>query len=144
MTKVSPPPITEGIVTADLNTALPWIMFFNALWQGDTGTDWTPTFVSMGSTGTPTYSGTVFRIGQRLCYFRITVTPATDTSATAGTTYCDNFPLTITTDGSCAAVSGSVGSADSGICVASTNRIYVPGWTTITVPVTITGFIEAK
>lgn len=143
MTKVSPPPITEGLVTQDLNTALPWIMFFNGIWNGDTGTDWTPTFVSLASTGTPTHTGTVFRIGQRLAYFRVTITPATDTTATAGTTYIDNFPLSITTDGTCLAVSGTAGSAG-GACVASSNRIYVPGWTSVTTPVTITGFIEAK
>lgn len=125
------------------NATLPWILFFNNIWNGDTGQDWTPTFISMGSTGTPTYTGRIYRIGQRLAYFTITVTPATDTTSTAGTTYCDNFPMTLSANGTCLAASGVVGSSG-GMCLASSNRIYVPGWTAITIPVTIAGLVEAR
>ena len=144
MTRISPPPINEPIVDGYGNTSLPWILFFNNLWNGDTGDDWTPTFVSMGSTGTPTYTGKIYRIGQRLAYFTITVTPATDTTSTAGTTYCDNFPMTLSSDGACLAASGFVGSETAGMCKSSSNRIYPPAWAAITVPVTIAGLVEAR
>lgn len=140
---VSAPPIKDKIVDKDGNMSISWILFFNELWNGDVGKSWTPTFVSMGATGTPTYSGVFYRISQRLVYFRIIVTPDTDTTATAGVTYCDNLPVELAANGTCIASSGVVGS-DGGMCLASTNRIYVPGWSAITVPVTIAGVIEAR
>lgn len=119
-------------------------MFFQSLYNGDTGTSWTPTFVSMTEVGgAATYTGKIYRIGQRLTYFTIIVTPVTNTTATAGTTYCDNFPLTLDANGTCLASSGVVGSTG-GMCLASSNRIYVPGWAAITTPVTIAGIVEAR
>jgi hypothetical protein len=143
MTKITPPPIYDPVVDEEDKANLSWILFFNGMYQGDAGTTWTPTFVSLGSTGTPTFTGEYFRLSARLIFFRVVVTPATDTTSTAGTTYIDNFPLTIANDGVCHAVSANVGSL-AGMVVKTGNRIYVPGWTAVTVPVTITGTIEAS
>lgn len=142
--KVSAPPIGDKVIDDKGNLTIPWVLFFNGLWQGDTGTSWTPTFVSLTEVGgSATMTGKIYRIGQRLAYFTAIVTPVTNTSATAGTTYISNFPLTLAANGTCLASAGVVGSETSGMCLASSNRIYVPGWTTITTAVTIAGLVEA-
>lgn len=143
MSKVTSPPINEPIIDRDGNMSLSWILFFNQITIGDTGTEWTPNFVGLTQTGTATFSGLYYKINQRLTFFRAVVTPATDTSAVVGVTYIDNFPLNISFNGACLATSGTIGSS-AGSVVASSQRIYMPAWTSITVPVTITGLIEAR
>lgn len=144
MSKVSPPPTYNPLIEDQSgNASLRWILFFNSIYTGDTGTDWTPTFTNLTTVGTPTITGRYFRISQNLVYFSVVITPATSTTATAGTTYIDNFPLDITTDGACLAVSGGAGTP-AGQCVASNNRIYVPAWSAVTVPLTIIGLVEAS
>ncbi len=139
----NPPPIYDILVEETGKPKLSWISFFDQMYKGDAGTSWTPTFSGMGTSGTPTYAGKYIRISDYLKYFVITVTPATNTSSTSATTYCDNFPLNVSTDGFCIAVGGSVG-VGLGIVQASTNRIYTPAWTNVTVPVTIMGIVEAS
>ena len=143
MTKQTPPPLFEPIAGDDGLVSLPWVLHFNQGYLGDTGTDWTPVFTSLTSVGTPTITGRYFKLSQTLSYFRIKITPATNTSATAGTTYCDNFPLNFTQDGFTIAVTTNTlfggGSID-----ATAQRIYTPSWTTITSPVTILGVVEAR
>jgi hypothetical protein len=138
-----PPPIQEQLTDDQQALTMPWILFFNQNFTGDLGTSWTPTFTSLTETGTPTITGRYYQISQALCYFNVTITPATDTTATAGTTYINNFPLTASSNGICFAVSGNLGS-NSGMVVASNNRIYVPAWTAVTVPLTIIGIVEAN
>lgn len=145
MTRIPEPPIYQEIAAKeDGKATLPWILFFNSLYNGDTGTAWTPTFQNLTEVGgTSTKVGRYYKIGQGLCFFRVTVTPVTNTSATAGTTYIDNFPLLFTSDSANLAVSGVLGS-NAGMNVASNNRIYPPTWTTLTNPVTIIGFGEVR
>lgn len=145
MTNVAPPPIQE--VLSEEGTGLPtipWILFYTNMFQGDTGTDWTPTFDGLTEVGgAATITGRYFKYNQQLVYFRISVTPATNTSAVAGTTYVNNFPLDVTTDSACSVVSGNLGGV-SGMVVATNNRIYPSAWTTVTVPLTIVGTVEAR
>lgn len=141
MTETTAPPIGDDVINEENKFNLSWILFMNSLFQGDTGTAWTPTFQNLATTGTPTITGRYYRLTKRLVYFSVLITPATDSTATAGTTYIDNFPLTPTGDGICFAVSGALGS-NSGHIVASSNRIYVPGWPAVTVPLTIIGLCE--
>lgn len=143
MVTVKAPPIYEQLSQDDGKATLPWILYFNNLFNGDTGTSWIPTFTSLTITGTPTITGKVYRIGQSLAYFSVRVVPSTDTTAVAGTTYIDNFPLTLKADGACLAVSGLLGS-NSGMCDQASNKIYVPAWTAVTVPVTVIGIVEAS
>lgn len=142
MTTIKSPPIYDILTEKDGKARPPWVLYFNSLFTGDTGTDWAPTFTSLGTTGTPTITGKVYRIGRHLAYFHVKIVPATDTTSTAGTTYINNFPLTLSADGACLAISGLLGS-NAGMCDSATNRIYVPAWTTVTVPLTIVGFVEA-
>jgi hypothetical protein len=137
------PPKTEPLVDDDKFTTLNWLAFFDTLANGDTGTAWTPTFVGLTETGgTATKTGRYFRISKTLAYFRIVITPVTDTSAVAGTTYCDNFPLLISQAGVCVTLS-SFTAAVSGVTAAD-KRIYTAAWTTITSPITLVGLLEVR
>lgn len=125
---------------------MPWLLFFNALYEGDIGDDWVPTFTSLTETGGPaTITGHYIRITRRLVFFRVDITPygGGDTSATAGTTTINNFPLTISNNGIVFAVSGLAGS-NSGMVRAADNQIYVPGWSAVTVGVTVIGLCEVN
>lgn len=139
-----PPPIQEQLTDDTQSLTFPWILFFNQMFTGDLGVSWTPTFTSLTEVGgSATITGRYYQISQALCYFNVTITPVTNTSATAGTTYVNNFPLTAFANGICFAVSGNLGT-NSGMVTASNNRIYVPGWAAVTVPITIIGLVEAN
>jgi len=142
MSNVRPAPIYDPIADEESRASRSWILFFNGIFEGDTGTSWTPTFVNLTQTGTPTITGYYYRITRRLVYFRVDITPATNTSATAGSTYIDNFPLVFSGNGICFAVTGNLGDGP-GMVAAATNRIYVPTWTTVTVPLSVIGICEA-
>lgn len=149
MTAVPPPPINTPIMDDQGKPDLSWIIFFNALYEGDTGSpatgngSWTPSFTNLTETGgSATLTGRYYRFnGRRLCYFSATITPVTNTSAVAGSTYINNFPLTFIADGIVFAVTGGSGSG-SGHIVAANNRIYVPTWTNITTAITLVGLGE--
>lgn len=137
---IEPPPITDLMIEQNGLARIPWILFFNNIFEGDGGTDWTPTFTSLGSTGTPTITGRYFRITQRLALFFVTITPATNTSSTAGTTYISNFPLVFSYNSICLVGTGSGAVQAIGGIRASDNRIYTPAWTNETIPLTVVGF----
>jgi len=139
MSKRLPPPTYEPLIADEgANATLPWILFFSGIYEGDSGTTWTPTFTDLTEVGTATITGTYYKITQKLVYFVVTITPETSVSSTAGTTYINNFPLQLTKDGACLAVSGGLGS-NAGHCVASNNRIFIPSLSAVTVPATIVG-----
>lgn len=143
MSQVQPPPIYEN-VSDDLGKfKVPWISFFNQVFIGDTGTSWSPSFTNLTEVGAPTITGRYYKISQSLCYFSVKIIPSTSTTATAGSTYINNFPLTANADGACFAVSGLLGGS-AGQVDSSTNRIYPPGWTAVTVPLTIIGMVEIR
>ena len=139
---VQPPPIYQPIVDANGKVTLPWILFFSQLFGGDAGTPWTPAFTGLTVSGTPTFSGTLYKISNNLIFFTAVIKPGTNTSSVAGTTYINNFPLQINKDGACEAVAANSGAV--GMAVAATQRIYTPAWTTVTSPVTVTGLLEAS
>lgn len=144
MSEVPPPPNRAEIIDESGLPTIPWALFFENIWNGDTGRTWTPTFTSLTEVGgAATITGKIYRIGRNLCYFTVTVTPVTNTSATAGTTYINNFPLNIRGNGACFALASNTG-GNSGMVVQTSQRVYVPGWTTVTVPVTVVGFCEAN
>lgn len=145
MSSVQPPPIYQPLASDDSGiAALPWILFFNQVFKGDGGTAWIPTFTNLTVVGTaPVITGVYYKISASLCYFRVKIVPGTNTSSTAGTTYINNFPLKLSADGACDAVSGLLGTTP-GMCDQASNRIYVPAWSAVTVPLTITGTVEAS
>lgn len=142
MSNITPPPSGTEIVDNSRKGILPWIQFFENQYLGDLGTTFTPVFTNLTEVGAATKSGVYFRLSQGLYYFAVTITPATSTSSTAGTTYF-TFPLDITRDGANLAVAG-VGLAGGGINAASDNRIYPASWSAVTGAVTIVGLVEAR
>lgn len=140
---ISPPPIYEPVVDQEGTATLPWTVFFNDVYSGDNGKAWNPVFTNLTTVGTPTISGKYYRISRSLIYFTITVTPATSTTSTAGSTYVEGFPLSFSSDGACLAVTGGTGT-NAGHVYSSNNRIFVPSWTGATQSVTIVGFCEAS
>lgn len=138
----NPAPITNPVIDDNGLPTLPWTLFFNQNYEGDAGTEWEPNFVSLTG-NTDNIVGRFYQLSQYITYFRITIIPNGNTSATAGTTYVDNFPLQFTFDSFNTVVSGSGGGAV-GMNRASDNRILVPGWTNISVPLIILGIGEAR
>jgi hypothetical protein len=145
MSSVKPPPIYQPIITDETGVAaLPWVLFFNNIFTGDTGTNWTPQFTNLTVVGAaPTITGRYYKLSQALSFFRVKIVPGTNTSSTAGTTYINNFPLTMSADGVSFAVSGLLGGG-TGMCDQASNLIYPPGWSAVTVPLTILGLVEAQ
>lgn len=137
------PPIIEPLAEEDGKARLPWVLFYQSMYNGDLGDAWTPNFENLTETGTATITGRTYQITKGLLFFRIDVDPATDTSATAGTTYVDNLPFQVNANGFCASVSGNLGGS-LGMVRSSDGRIYVPGWTTVTDVVTVLGIVEAS
>lgn len=145
MSSLQSPPIYNPLFDdEDGIAALPWILFFNQIFTGDTGTDWLPTFTGLTFTGTaPVITGRYYKLSQALSFFRMKIVPGTDTTSIAGTTFIDNFPLTMSADGINFAVSGLLGT-NSGMCEQASNRIYTPAWSAVVIPVTVLGFVEAS
>lgn len=137
------PPLRYNMTDDGGNIELPWLSFFNQTYNGDAGNAWTPNFVSLGTTGTPTITGRYYRLSRFVLYFNILITPGTNTSSTAGTTYCDNLPIVPYNNGVCMSASNNLGGA-LGMVNASNNRIYTPGWTNVTTPVNVIGIVEAR
>lgn len=148
MSNRNPPPIYQQLVTGTgqdetpWKASLPWITFFSQIYQGDTGQAWIPEFVGLTSTGTPTFSGTYYRLTQQFALYEVVITPATNTSSVAGTTYLSNFPLNIQFPWAGWAVSTD-GNAALGTTNASNERIYTPTWTNITTPIYLSGIVRA-
>ena len=80
---VEAPPVYQPLSENGQPAALPWILFFNSIYDGDSGTTWEPSFTGLTTTGTPTITGKYFRISGKLIYFNVVITPATNTSSVA-------------------------------------------------------------
>jgi hypothetical protein len=135
------PPTFEVLTDEERKPTLQWSIFFESLANGDAGTSFTPSFTGLTENGAATKEGVYYRINRKLVYFRITITPGTDTTAVNGTTYCD-FPLQFANNGASVSISGYT-AAVAGV-EASTNRIYTGPWTAITTPITIIGIGEVR
>lgn len=143
MSKLSPPPTYELLIDKDTGKiTLPWLLFMDQVFTGDQGTPWNPTVTGLTISGTPVITGTYYQVGS-VVFFSILIVPATSTTSVSGTTYCNNFPLTISKDSSCTAVTNAP-SAALGMCDSTTNRIYFPSWSAITSQVTVSGWVVAS
>lgn len=140
MTLPALPQRTEPLIDEEKFATLNWLAFFDSISAGDAGTTWTPTFTGLTEVGgAATITGTYYRLSQKICFFKIVITPVTNTSATLGTTFCNNFPLTIRGANAVTTVSGFTAS----VAGANSTGIYAATWAAITTPVTLTGIIEA-
>lgn len=137
---IEAPPIQDVLIEENGLPRIPWIVFFNSLFEGDAGTPFIPQFTSLASTGTPTITGRYYRINQKICLFYITIIPETDTTSTGATTYVGNFPLQFEADSVCLVSTGSGAVQGVGGIRASDNRIYTPTWATTGLTLTVIGF----
>jgi hypothetical protein len=143
--KTTDAPLYEPIADSEGIASPAWTLFFNRLFQGDVGTDWTPSFVGLGTTGEPTITGKYYRLSRNIVYYRVNIIPATNTSSVAGTTYIENFPLDMRADGACVSLAPSSGVGGGiGVSAAASGRIFTPVWTDVTIPVIIVGMMEAQ
>lgn len=142
MSRALLPPKTEILVDDDKFPTLNWLTFFDAIANGDIGTVWTPTFTGLTETGTATKTGVYYRLTNKLAYFRIVITPATNTTAVLGTTYCNNFPLNISAAGLVGTISSYTASVSG--ATSSDKRIYTAAWAAIASPITIVGILEVS
>ena len=137
------PPLRYPMTDEDGSLELPWLSFFNQTYNGDAGDEWVPNFVSLTASGTPAITGRYYRLSRFILYFNILVTPGTNTTSTAGTTYVDNLPIVPFNNGVCMSISNNLGGA-LGMVNASNNRIYTPGWLNVTTPINVIGMVEAR
>lgn len=136
------PPLYDVIVGDDDKANLNWTIFFQNIADGNAGTVWTPTFQSLGVSGSPTFTGRYFQISKFLTYFTVTINPnGGNTTSTAATTYIDNFPLTMSADGVCLVSTGSGAVQAIGGVRSADKRIYPPAWSAFTDSLTIVGLV---
>ncbi len=143
---VGQPPLNQKVHNDKGDMVPEWLLWFDSIWRGDAGNKdtWTPTLTALTEVGgSATITGRYFQLSRYLIYFKATITPVTNTSATAGTTYINNFPLNIVGDSASVHAATANTGGNNGFADSVNNRIYVPGWTTITTPITITGTFEA-
>lgn len=144
MSTVKPFPTYSPMVDEDGKATIPALLFFDQVFRGDSGADWTPTATNLTVVGAaPTITGRVYQLSRAVAVFMINIIPGTSTTSTAGSTYFSGFPLTMNGDGFCTAVSGLLGT-NGGMADRATNRIYPPAWSAVTVSLTIIGLVEAS
>lgn len=131
-------PIAENVID-DAKKARPaWVEFFASLTRGDVGTTWTPVITSLTSVGTPTISGVYYQ-NNGFTDWAVKIVPATDTSSTLGVTFI-TLPFAVTADTPCFAVYGTTVAA--GIINAASRLAYLPTWSAVATPITITGRVK--
>jgi hypothetical protein len=142
LSKNQPPPLNERVADESGFMTMPWQLYNNQQSIGDTGTDFAARIAGLTNSGDYVLSGRVYRISQALKKVRMKIDPTGTTSSVLGTTYIFGFPFEISSDDVCfVAIPPTAGL---GTCVAASNRIYLPAWADIPVPVTITAFLEAR
>lgn len=131
--------IPERLLSEDgwgLNPA--WIVYFEQLYRGDGGTTWTPVITNLTTVGTPTITGVYYQNGG-FTDFAVKIVPGTNTSSVLGTTTIA-LPFTVTADTVATAINGF--NVLQGVVNASGRVIYLPTWSVVAVPITITGRVK--
>lgn len=126
MSNVTAPPLEDALVDPQLKANVSYAAFFENMYLGDVGTTFTPTFQNLTVVGDPTYTAQYYRLSDRWYVVRIVIESTTTTASTAGSTYIDNFPLTLLNDGLTFATVGTGVAAS--VAQAANNRLYVPGY----------------
>ena len=115
-----------------------WVVYFSELNRGDVGTSWTPVVSNLTSVGTPTITGVYYQ-NNGFTDFAVKIVPGINTSSTLGSTTIA-LPFSVTADSIAGTVAGVT--SLSGVVNASGKLIYLPTWSLVTVPVTITGRVK--
>lgn len=133
-------PASHKMTDENAKCDMKWLLFFQTLLNGDVGTAFSPEFVGLASTGTPTITGVYYQNAGFIDFY-VRITPVTDTSSTAGTTY---FVLPFQPTSDCVAFTTTEYNSALGAIQASTRRVYPPSWDNITTPITISGRVPLQ
>lgn len=134
-------PTTERVLDNAGKMALRWVLFLQDLLNGDPGVAFAPDIQNLSNTGgAPAITGVYYENGGFIDFY-IRITPVTNTTSTAGTTYIQ-LPFQPSSDCPCFSTTGN-SSAISGI-IASSARAYLPSWSNIPDPVTISGRVPTQ
>lgn len=131
-------PIAEKLLDDSGKLRPTWVIYFSGLNQGDVGTTWNPTIANLTSVGTPTITGVYYQ-NNGFTDFAVKIVPATNTSSVLGSTTIA-VPFSATADVVVNVVSGT--GVVFGVLTASSKTIFLPTWSLITVPLTITGRVK--
>jgi hypothetical protein len=131
-------PISDKLLDDTGKLRPSWVVYFSSLNQGDVGTTWNPAIVNLTSVGTPTITGVYYQ-NSGFADFAVKIVPATNTSSVLGSTTIA-VPFSVVADTVVNVVTST--SSALGVIIASSKTIYLPTWTLITAPVTITGRVK--
>lgn len=134
-------PASDKVLDAAGKMALRWLLFLQNLLNGDPGTVFIPNIEGLTNTGgAPTVTGVYYENGGFIDFY-VRIVPVTNTSAVAGTTFIQ-LPFQPTSDCPCFATTQN-NTALGGI-VASSARAFVPAWSNISDPVTVSGRVPVQ
>jgi hypothetical protein len=135
---VSQAPISDKVLDENGKLRPTWIVYFSDVGRGDVGTTWSPVVSNLASTGTPTITGVYYQ-NNGFTDFAVKIVPATDTSSTLGSTTIA-LPFNVTADSVAGVVGGTT--AFFGVVNAAGKVVFLPTWSLVTVPLTITGRVK--
>jgi hypothetical protein len=132
-------PIADNVLDENGQKFRPsWIVYFSELNRGDVGTTWTPVITNLTAVGTPTITGVYYQNGG-LTDFAVKIVPGTNTSSTLGSTTIA-LPFNVTADTGAFVITGTT--VLQGVVNASGRSVFLPTWSLVTAPVTITGRVK--
>jgi len=135
---ISQAPIADKVLDDTGKMRPSWVEYFSARDRGDVGTTWNPAITNLTSVGTPTITGVYYQ-NDGFTDFAVKIVPGTNTSSTLGSTTIA-LPFNVTADTVANVVTGNT--AALGVVNAAGKTIFLPTWTTITTPITITGRVK--
>jgi len=135
---VAQAPIADKVLDDSGKLRPTWVEYFSSRDRGDIGITWNPTVTNLTSVGTPTITGVYY---QNLGFtdFAVKIVPGTNTSSVLGTTTIVT-PFSTVADVPVFAIAGN--GVFVGILNAASKTIFLPTWTTVTLPITITGRVK--
>ena len=135
---ISQAPIADKVLDDNGKLRPSWVEYFSQLNRGDIGTTWNPTIVNLTSVGTPVITGVYYQ-NDGFTDFSVKIVPGTNTSSTLGSTTIA-VPFSVVVDKVVEVTAGNT--VAFGVIVSSSRTIFLPTWTTVTVPITISGRVK--
>ena len=135
---ISQAPIAEKLADDNGKARPAWVEFFSELTRGDIGTSFTPSITGLTEVGAATISGVYYQ-NSGFADWAVKIVPGTNTSSTFGATFIA-LPFNVTADMPCFAAGESGVSV--GVIIASSRIAFLPTWTAITTPLTISGRVK--
>ena len=134
-------PATAKVVNPDGLMSQEWLGYFTSR-QGRNQKPWEPVLVNLGG-GVAVVSG-YWTLSERLFSFSIRITPSTTTSSVLASTYLD-LPFSSLADGAALAFNTSTKTLlGAALIEAGTSRAYLPTWTTLAAPVSVSGSVQIR